>query len=257
MTAAAPAAAQVVVRPARIEAHVQDGTRLPPIEVSNRGDGPVRILAYTGFGGHDLRGMPVYRDDPAARAESARYVRLDAAEVRLAPGETTFLQATVHVPEGYRGGLYPVLFLEVVPLDPQDVAGVQTVARVAVIMLLSAGAGEARVYVEDAAVRPGSGGLLEVAVRLRNGGDVHALAGGTVTIVDASGEPVARVPLAAATVLPGAARELVAHWQPPRAAVGPYVAMVQVEEPVPIPPLEIAFTLDPAPALAGAGGAGW
>lgn len=255
---AAPAQAQVVVRPARIEAQVQDGTELPPIEVSNRGHGPVRVVAYTGWGGHDLQGMPVYRDDAAARAESSRYVRLEPDELHVGPGETVPLRATVHVPDGFAGGLYPVIFLEVHPADSPDLAGVQAVPRIAVITLLTVGEGTALVRPEAAVVRPGpGGGTLEVAVRVRNEGDVHALAGGKVTITDGSGAEVARIPLVPGLVLPGAERELVAQWLPPGPAGGPYVATVRLEGPVPAPPFELAFTLDPVPALAGAGGAGW
>src|SRR5690606_15491099 len=236
---------------------VQDGTELPPIEVSNRGHGPVRVVAYTGWGGLDLQGMPVYQDDAAARAESSRYVRLKPDELHVGPGETVPLRATVHVPDGFAGGLYPVIFLEGHPADSPHLAGVQAVPRIAVITLLTVGEGTAQVRPEAAVVRPGpGGGTLEVAVRVRNEGDVHALAGGKVTITDGSGAEVARIPLVPGLVLPGAERELVAQWLPPGPAGGSYVATVRLEGPVPAPPFELAFTLDPVPALAGAGGAG-
>lgn len=252
-----PAAAQVMVRPARIEARVEDGMALPPIEITNRGTGPVRVVAYTGLGGHDLHGRPVVRDDGAARAESSRYLRLLQDELYLAPGDTAALGATVHVPAGFSGGLYPVIFVEVHPLEGTGPGAVQAIGRVAVLTLLSTGGGEAAIHAEEAVVRPGPGaGAVEVAVRVRNQGDVHVWAAGTVTIADGTGAPVAHIPLTPGTVLPGLTRELAAHWLPPATAQGPYVATVHLDPPVGSPPLQVVFQLDPAPALADAGGSG-
>lgn len=258
LTAGWPAAAQVVVRPAKIEARVEDGSALPPIEVTNRGQAPVRVVVYTGFGGHDLDGSPVYRDDAWARSESSRILRPAEDELYVAPGTTVPLLATVRVPEGFAGGLYPVIFLELHPDGTQDAGSVRAVGRVAVVTLLSVGDAAPDMQAETVLVRPGQdAGTLEVAVRVRNDGDVHAVAGGSVTISDGSGVAVAKIPLGAATVLPGNARELVAHWIPPAAALGPYVATVHLEEPSPLPPIQVAFMLEPAPAIAGAGGNRW
>lgn len=251
-----PVAAHVVVHPARIEATVEDGTQLPPIEVTNRGERPVRVLAYTGFGGHDLRGAPRFRDDPAARQASGQILRLDKDQLYVPPGGTARVGATVHLPPGFSGGLYPVVFLEVQPVDAAASGGVQAVGRVAVLTLLSAG-GTPAVQAEEAVVRPGSAvGTVEVAVRVRNEGDLHALAAGTVAISDAAGVPLAELPLTPATILPGHARELAIQWLPPATAIGPYVATVHMDEPGDPSPLQVVFILEPVPAVADAGGAG-
>ena len=256
LAAVPPAEAHVIVRPARIEATVADGALLPPIEVSNRGDAPVRIVAYTGWGGHDLSGQAQLRDDPAAREAGSRLLRLANDELYLAPGDSGRFTATVHVPEGFTGGLYPVIFLEVHPVDPGSSEGVQAIGRVAVLTLLTSG-GAPDVQAEEAEVRPGrAAGTVEVAVRVRNAGSVHGLAAGSVTISDASGVPLARIPLTAGTVLPGHARELTALWLPPVAAMGPYVATVNMDAPAEQPPLQVVFTVEAAPAVAGAGGLG-
>ncbi|MBO8142097.1 MAG: hypothetical protein H0Z37_07975 [Firmicutes bacterium] len=251
--AAGSATAQVLVGPARIEALVESGTRLAPIRVENRGDKPVRIVAYTGFGDHDLGGAPIYYDDAEARAASAQYLHLDPPGIRLEPGDVGFIHGTVRLPAGFSGSLYPVVFLEVRPDAPGWPGTVQAVTRVAVVTLLYTKEAYPRIIAEEALVRPHpDGDGLEVAVRVRNEGNRHGLASGTVSVEDGTGTVLARLPLTPGLVLPGSRRELVSRWLPPDGGSGRYRAVVQVDGPG--PPVEVAFALGPALALAGGTG---
>ncbi len=78
-----------------------------------------------------------------------------------------------------------------------------------------------------AAQRPGGRGA-DVKVVFRNSGNVHVRAGGTLAIVDATGQQVGRVVLEPALVLPGTVREFRAAWTRPLVP-GSYVARATVD----------------------------
>ncbi len=217
----------LLVSPARIELDLPAGGELPPVTVTNRGDEPLRLRLEVGTGGHDRSGAP--RFDVAAPwgPPGARLV-VEPAHFTLAPGESRAVRPRLVVPRGWRGGLYPVLFVGAEPARP--VPGVVTVHRVAVLFLLRVGGGQLPAQDPGELFRlselrveqPAPGRPLTVVAALQNRGPVHQRVGVEAEIRSSEGATLARVPLGPATVLPGLERELKSTWRPPELPPGQY-----------------------------------
>ncbi|HHY48083.1 MAG TPA: hypothetical protein GX506_12385 [Firmicutes bacterium] len=232
----------IAVTPTRIEAAVKDGDMLPPITIINNGNEDITVRAYVGPGGHDLDGTPILLAGPeyltagpdclvAGSGQTCTYgIELLQDKVRISPGGSEKVLARVRVPDGAKGGLYPVIYLECAAPGTVGGAGISPISRVAVLTLLRLpGAIPGGLKARSLSVTQDSPGQpLSLELTVENTGNVHYYAMAFARIESQSGEIVATFPMQAAIVLPGCARRITGSWEPGAAPPGIYRASAQL-----------------------------
>ncbi|MGI6611150.1 MAG: hypothetical protein ACOX4G_11645 [Limnochordia bacterium] len=225
--------AGVIIAPARLEAVVGPEGSTPGLRILNTGSESVMVSLSLVDGGHDLEGVPVFDESPAGRERWAGSVFLERTEVFLGPQESVPIKIRA-IPEQGRG-LYPVVMAEIQPTGTRP-AGVVTMARVAVPVLLTSTPGNTVVRASELEIRQervGGPVLLEGIVR--NEGEVHVRAGARVAIEGP--DTVDELLLKPVTVLPGAARRVRGEWRPDSLPPGQYNACL-----IPHYPYEVSET---------------
>ncbi len=221
--------ASVVISPARLEAVIGLDGRLPPLTVANSGDAPVLIRFSLAGGGHDLSGAPLLDESEPVMARLARQIRIIPDELLLAPAEVR--QVALWAQPGGKGGLYPIVVVDIMPEESATPAGVATRTRIAIPALLIYPAvveteRDAPLTVSDIRLsQEAPGRPLLISAVMQNRSSVHVRAGAQVTIAGAGRtDSIVAAPV---TILPGAARRIQAEWAPPLLEAGVYHVSVQ------------------------------
>ncbi|MGI6082719.1 MAG: hypothetical protein ACOYEP_07610 [Limnochordia bacterium] len=210
----------VIIAPARLEAVVGPDGNTPGLRLLNTGSEAVTVSLSLADGGHDLDGAPLFDESAAGRERWANRVFLERTEVFLGPQESVPVKIRA-LPEAGRG-LYPVIMAEIRSVG-SSVVGVETVARVAVPVLLTRLPAKHAVSAFGLTVmQETAGGPLLIEGILRNEGDVHVRTGARIAIEGPGIED--EVLLNPVTVLPGLARRVRGQWRPDSLPPGDYVA---------------------------------
>lgn len=223
--AAAPAAPSPVVgvesglaiTPARVEQDLPGRSAVTTLTLANR-DVVDRQVALDVRGlTHDLDGAPVFTSEPTGMVVEPRSVVVPA-------GESRNVVVTTAIPSG-RPATYGAVLASFAVGD-----GVR--AQVASLFLLRGPRPWTEtVAIEDVELHPLGGRRYRVAAVLRDTGDVHVKPTGHIEL-RVGDDAVASLPLAAQTILPGAARRLTADWTaPPGVPVEEITATVTVDDP--------------------------
>ncbi|NLN17737.1 MAG: hypothetical protein GX162_00475 [Firmicutes bacterium] len=214
------AQAGVVVAPARLEAVVGPDGNAPGLRIANTGSNAVTVKLSLADGGHDLDGAPLFDESITGRQRWADRIFLDKTELFLGPQESTDVRVRALLEEGQ--GLYPVIMAEIRPVGSSSV-GVETVARVAVPVLLTRPPAQTLVSASGLIVsQESAGGPVLIEGILRNEGSVHVRAGARIAIEGPG--IVDEILLNPVTVLPGLARRVRGEWRPESMPPGDYVA---------------------------------
>ena len=211
-------AARVVVTPARIEVEVTPQGSQAVLSLYNRGEQRVMLSLFTGMGSHGADGSPVFFDDAEAREESSRLVGLARSQVILDEGAAESVRVDL-LPAAGRVAAYPVIFVDFIGIQPVeqaarvDAPAVRSVARLAVPVLLTyhTTRQERRrgFQIEEVRAQPAPDfANLDVAVTVRNVGNVHDWVRGRVNLLGSDGAHWGEVLLPERRVLPGAVRIL-------------------------------------------------
>jgi len=158
----------------------------------------------------------------------AKMTRVTPVEFELGPEQAMPVRISVTVPGDARGGRYGVVVVWPSPvLQAGGARGTVSIVvpKLAARLLVPVrGTEVVRGAITGmlAAPRPGGGGA-DIKVVFRNSGNVHVRVSGEVTILNASGQAVGKVPVQEALVLPDTVREFRLSWEaPPALEPGPY-----------------------------------
>lgn len=215
--------AAVALSPARIEVEVGPAGIDKDITIVNRGDRPMDVEMYVGYGGHDAWGGPVYYDDEGSLQAAATWVHVLPKRFTLDPG--AWQHVRVHfAPLPGAHAAYPVIFAETRPAiegSGSRVDGpnehVPPSLRIGVPVLASF-ADTRSEHVKDTVIRSVSARAvpdddrLIVDVVVENVGTVHASVQPQITAVDAHGNLIERVLLPPGRLLPGLIRHFRGEW---------------------------------------------
>lgn len=235
----------ITVAPPLVETAIAaGGLRSFKLVVSNMGNKPVDIQGYT----RDLKlrpdGTPLILDPGVISYSCAKWIELTEDKFTLAPGSKKVIGAKIKVPRGERGGRYAVILFESLSSGRTKRGNVILGARLGTIMMVSIPwtlkreAEISQIRVERTSVTPQEGGQgktliqpVNFIVSLKNMGNVHIQANGSVVIKNDEGRIIDRVPLevGTGTVLPEGVRDFQARWSNPRKMVkGKYTAEARI-----------------------------
>ncbi|MFH0902734.1 MAG: hypothetical protein V2A73_19050 [Pseudomonadota bacterium] len=205
------------VTPTTIDFKVKkSGDYLPPIKISNDDTQPwnfsLEIMPLT----HNDSGAPTVA--PASyqyRGDNVLVVKPE--KFSLPAGQTKEVRAQVVIPKGRVGGAYAVVYVLGKPAKDAGATNVGANVRVGVIVEVKLpGESNLRIGAESAyATQEKPDGPVKLNALATNLGNVHDSIGGSISITSAAKE-IARIPIAPATVLPGAARILAGSWTMPK-----------------------------------------
>ena len=148
----------------------------------------------------------------------AKMARVTPAEFELEAGQAMPVRVSVTVPPDARGGRYGAVVVSPSPiLQAGGVRGTISIVvpKLAARLLVPVkGTEVVRGAITSmlAAPRPGSRGA-DVKVVFRNSGNVHVRTTGELTILNADGRQLARLPIPEALVLPSSVREFRLTWE--------------------------------------------
>jgi hypothetical protein len=248
--AALPSGAQGVeglrIAPARVDAEVRRGDRLPAVRVTNGSPVKVRLRAEARLAGQDLDGLPAIDDRPGARARGRGFLAVSPARFTLKPGESR--EVTGRVTGGPRRGrgAYGVVLVTGRPARGSERAGaaVAPVLRLAGNVLLTyRGAARSRITADHLRVVPGGQGVLRFLTRATNRGRIHDISSTELRVRDARGRLRVRARTAkAGAVLPGAKRDLLTDVTR-RLPAGAYTAVSVVRDGARVTRAKLRFRL--------------
>jgi hypothetical protein len=227
------AAGGLEVAPSAVEANVQPGQRLGPIQLTNKSQQTLLVDAGVALAGESLSGLPVYDTLPAALAAGRTLLTITPGHVRLEPGATATFNGVVGAapPRDVAGRYGVVLFTARAAEQSRSQKGVMLVPRLRLASnLLLRFTGHRQVVkglVEATRVDSAPAGGLRAVARVRNTGNVDALFGGAIAVFDSAGRKRATIRFDPARVLPGAVRELIVGFGS-RLEAGEYLARATV-----------------------------
>jgi hypothetical protein len=201
----------VTLSPAIAEGTARAGIRVGPFGIRNGTPQAYDLRMVPVLLGQARDGGLFVRLDAASRAEARSLMEATRSRAGFAPGAQLAAGARVlRVPP--RQGLYGGLLFEAAPRRAKNAAEPQiaSVLRLNARVLLDPPVRQRRISFAAARVRAEQAGERRLALRVpvTNRGNTFAAIGGTVTVADASGREVARVPIRRIRVLPGATVEL-------------------------------------------------
>ena len=207
------------MHPSRFEAALAPGGAWTGAAlVTNGGAGPGRIRAEALDFALDGDGQPVFGDLESERRWSCRdWLVPNPWEGRLATGPSALARLTVRVPaETPEGGYHCAAAYRLEPPSPAPGVGLQSAVRVAAAVYVVVGN---PLPVEPLAAtleleRDGSGACTAIAVTFANAGRRHYRAEGAVLVIDATGTPVAKLPVPRRPVLPARKQRFALRWPP-------------------------------------------
>jgi len=235
----------ITVAPPLVETSIPaGGLRSFTLVVSNLGNSPVDIQGYT----CDLKlnpdGTPLTLDPGVSAYSCAKWVELTEDKFTLEPESKKAIGATIKVPRGVRGGRYAVILFESLSSGRRKRGNVILGARLGTILMVSIPrtlkreAEISQTKVEKVPIAPlkrrrGKISIQSVdfTVSLKNTGNVHITANGSVVIKSDKGRIIDRVPLetGTGTVLPDGVRDFTGSWSNPRKMIkGKYTAEARI-----------------------------
>jgi len=235
----------ITVAPPLVETSIPaGGLRSFRLVVSNLGNSAVDIQGYA----CDLKlnedGTPLVLDPGVSSYSCAKWIELTEDKFTLDAGTKKAIGATVKVPRGERGGRYAVILFESLSSGKRKRGNVILGARLGTIMMVSIPwtlKREAEIFqirVEEAANAPSESRQGKIStkpvnfiVSLKNMGNVHISAKGSVVIKDGKDGIIDRIPLEAGTgtVFPDGVRNFQGTWSNPRKmAKGNYTAEARI-----------------------------
>jgi hypothetical protein len=174
----------------------------------------------------------VFRAEGDPRLDAGGWIALGAASLTLAPGESRIVPFTVAVPAAQRPGQHVggIVAENAALQADQGTGGVQVNIRHRNIIAVQVDLpGPVVEQLEvTGAVPGGAQGAQTLLLGLRNEGTVMLKPTGTLTIRDATGMVVQRIPLALDTMLPLTAIDYPARMQDRALDVGEYEATVEL-----------------------------
>lgn len=217
VAASAPLAQSLSVSPPLQEFSADPGgTAAGAATVTNQGAGRMRmIVAVFDFSVGDEEGRVDISEEPNATYGLAGWMRIEGPEAfELDPGASRTVRFRIEVPrDAPPGGRYgAVVFSQAVDPDPRAVQLAPAVG--ALVAMRIRGTVVERLGVAGAVAAPGasSGEPVTLAFRLRNQGNVHVRARGTVRITNGLGIRVAELALPESNVFPEAVRRVEVQW---------------------------------------------
>lgn len=235
----------ITVAPPLVETSIRaGGLRSFKLVVSNLGNSAVDIQGYT----CDLKlnpdGTPLILNPGVSSYSCAQWIELTEDKFTLDAGSKKAIGATIKVPRGVRGGRYAVILFESLSSGRRKRGNVILGARLGTIMMVSIPrtlkkeAKISQIKVEKVPVSPwkprrGKTSIQSVdfIVSLKNMGNVHIKAKGSVVVKNDKGRIIDRIPLEAGTgtVLPDGKRDFQGTWSNPRKMVkGKYTAEARI-----------------------------
>jgi len=220
------------------------GLRSFKLVVSNLGNSAVDIQGYA----CDLKlnpdGTPLVLEPGVSAYSCARWIELTEDKFTLDVGSKKAIGATVKVPRGERGGRYAVILFESLSSGRRQRGNVILGARLGTIVMVSIPwtlkkeAKILQIKVEEATNAPTESRQGKISIKpvnfivsLKNMGNVHISAKGSVVIKNGKGRIIDRIPLEAGTgtVLPDGLRDFQGTWSNPRKMVkGNYTAEARI-----------------------------
>ncbi|MBN1351156.1 hypothetical protein JXJ21_17180 [candidate division KSB1 bacterium] len=172
---------------------------------------------------------------PAQKSEwsCADWITLSQRQIRLLPGENRKLSVTITVPANIAGGRYAtILFRTETPQNTEN--HVKLIGQMGtIIMIESFGAKNVSGLIEGFAYQK-DGKAIRFGATIRNNGNIHFKADGSIVIMDEQNRIVDRLNLESGTgtVLPGGVRRFEATWSNPRKMLpGKYQAKLNLRIP--------------------------
>ena len=235
----------ITVAPPLVETSIAaGGLRSFKLVVSNPGNRAVDIQGYT----CDLKlhpdGTPIILEPGVSSYSCAQWIELTDEKFTLDPESKKVIGAKIKVPRGVRGGRYAVILFESLSSGRTKRGNVILGARLGTIVMVSIPwtlkreAEISQIKVEKASVTPYEGGQgktliqpVDFIVSLKNMGNVHIQANGSVVIKNDEGRIIDRIPLevGTGTVLPDGVRDFQGSWSNPRKMVkGKYTAEARI-----------------------------
>jgi hypothetical protein len=235
----------ITVAPPLVESSIAaGGLRTFKLVVSNLGNKPVDIEGYTCDLKLNLDGTPLVLEPGLSSYSCAKWIELTNDKFTLDPGSKKEIGAKIRVPRGVRGGRYAVILFESLSSDRTKRGNVILGARLGTILMVSIPwtlkreAEISQIKVEEVPVAPREGGQgktliqpVDFIVSLKNMGNVHIQANGSVVIKNDEGRIIDRIPLevGTGTVLPEGVRDFQGSWSNPRKMVkGKYTAEARI-----------------------------
>lgn len=235
----------ITVAPPLVETSIPaGGLRSFKLVVSNMGNSAVDIQGYA----CDLKlnpdGTPLILDPGVSAYSCAKWIELTEDKFTLEPGSKKAIGASIKVPRGVRGGRYAVILFESLSSGRRKRGNVILGARLGTILMVSIPrtlkreAKISQIKVEEAPVSPREGRQgktliqpVDFIVSLKNTGNVHIRAKGSVVIKNDKSRIIDRIPLetGTGTVLPDGKRDFLGTWSNPRKMVkGKYTAEARI-----------------------------
>lgn len=214
-----PAAASMVVAPARLHVEVGPHGATKELTLVNRGESQVTVNTYVGYGTHDEVGGPIYLDDSASRRDASAWIRVRPTRFTLDPGAAARVELQF-LPLPGSVSAYPVVFVESRAnraLHEEGVAS-QSRLRIGVPALVTFSQRRLqqivtpRVRSVSAHALPQSDTLL-VNVDVENLGTVHGTVQVELSAVDGDGRRVASADARSGRILPKAVRRFTGRWR--------------------------------------------
>jgi len=235
----------ITVAPPLVETSIAaGGLRTFKLVISNTGNKPVDIEGYTCDLKLNLDGTPLVLEPGLSSYSCAKWIELTNDKFTLDQGSKKEIGAKIRVPRGVRGGRYAVILFESLSSASTKRGNVILGARLGTIVMVSIPwtlkreAEISQIRVEKAPVSPREGGQgktliqpVDFIVSLKNMGNVHIQANGSVVIKNDEGRIIDRIPLevGTGTVLPEGVRDFQASWSNLRKMVkGKYIAEARI-----------------------------
>ncbi len=235
----------ITVAPPLVETDIPaGGFRTVRLVVSNLGDKSVDIEGYMSDLKLNQDGTPVVIQPGTSAYSCAEWLELTEDEFTLDAGSKKVIGLKINVPRGVRGGRYGVILFESVSSGRRRRGNVILGARLGTIVMISIprtfkrGAEISRIWFERV-TEDGSKGLYKGSstkpfnfiVSLKNTGNIHIKAQGSLVIKNEDGRIVDRVPLESGTgtVLPEGVRDFEGFWYNPiKMKKGKYTAEARI-----------------------------
>jgi P pilus assembly chaperone PapD len=240
---AVPVSAQVSIEvsPLRVELKAQPGgTTTQAVTIANTGAEAVRVRAELSDWFLSRDGSPQFVDATDKTYSATVWTRLAPPEQTIEPGREAIVRFSVTIPAsvppaGYRTG---ILF-EFGPAAGDTAAHrreVQVRSRIATLIYVNVGEPPAAVELVDLRSRHTPNQPTQIIAILKNSGHRTVRTRGTVTLTDANGTVVAKLPVPDVPVLPESEREVaIALNEPDKPAVpaGDYHVEVRIDAGMP------------------------